>query len=72
MRVRLCIEHTNIEWEYDKDQFQAWCDGKTGFPIVDAAMRHAVIGCKVTINQVLHEVALATAPIEHQVLGKER
>ncbi|CAG8320176.1 unnamed protein product [Penicillium nalgiovense] len=32
-------EHTNIEWEYDKDQFQAWCDGKTGFPIVDAAMR---------------------------------
>lgn len=21
------------------DQFQAWCDGKTGFPIVDAAMR---------------------------------
>jgi deoxyribodipyrimidine photo-lyase len=32
-------EHTNIEWEYDADQFQAWCDGKTGFPIVDAAMR---------------------------------
>ncbi|KAJ5280657.1 hypothetical protein N7478_006029 [Penicillium angulare] len=32
-------EHTNIEWEYDSDQFQAWCDGKTGFPIVDAAMR---------------------------------
>ncbi|KAJ5167604.1 uncharacterized protein N7482_003198 [Penicillium canariense] len=32
-------EHTNIEWEYDTDQFQAWCDGKTGFPIVDAAMR---------------------------------
>ncbi|KAJ5108209.1 Cryptochrome/DNA photolyase class 1 [Penicillium angulare] len=32
-------EHTNIEWEYDSEQFQAWCDGKTGFPIVDAAMR---------------------------------
>ncbi|KAJ5178708.1 Cryptochrome/DNA photolyase class 1 [Penicillium capsulatum] len=32
-------EHTNIEWEYDADLFQAWCDGKTGFPIVDAAMR---------------------------------
>lgn len=32
-------EHTDIEWEYDADQFQAWCDGKTGFPIVDAAMR---------------------------------
>ncbi|KAJ5902582.1 hypothetical protein N7495_003110 [Penicillium taxi] len=32
-------EHTNIEWEYDTDQFQAWCDGKTGYPVVDAAMR---------------------------------
>ncbi|KAJ5644448.1 Cryptochrome/DNA photolyase class 1 [Penicillium longicatenatum] len=32
-------EHTDIEWEYDADQFQAWCEGKTGFPIVDAAMR---------------------------------
>lgn len=32
-------EHTNIEWEYDLDLFQAWCDGKTGYPIVDAAMR---------------------------------
>lgn len=32
-------EHTNIEWEYDKGLFQTWCDGKTGFPIVDAAMR---------------------------------
>ncbi|KAJ6179756.1 hypothetical protein N7519_010217 [Penicillium mononematosum] len=25
--------------EYDNDQFQAWRDGMTGFPIVDAAMR---------------------------------
>lgn len=32
-------EHTDIEWEYDEEQFQAWCDGKTGFPLVDAAMR---------------------------------
>ncbi|KAJ5675427.1 Cryptochrome/DNA photolyase class 1 [Penicillium macrosclerotiorum] len=32
-------EHTNIEWEYDAEQFQAWCEGKTGYPIVDAAMR---------------------------------
>jgi len=22
-----------------KQQFQAWCEGKTGYPIVDAAMR---------------------------------
>lgn len=33
------FEFTNIEWEYDRDLFHAWCEGKTGFPIVDAAMR---------------------------------
>lgn len=32
-------EYTNIEWEYNRDQFQAWTEGKTGFPLVDAAMR---------------------------------
>ncbi|KAH8596678.1 putative Deoxyribodipyrimidine photo-lyase [Bisporella sp. PMI_857] len=31
-------EYTNIEWEYDQDQFRAWCEGRTGYPIVDAAM----------------------------------
>ncbi|KAK2027626.1 DNA photolyase [Colletotrichum zoysiae] len=37
-------EYANIEWSYDMDNFKAWCAGKTGFPIVDAAMRqmHAV------------------------------
>ncbi|RAH78946.1 deoxyribodipyrimidine photo-lyase [Aspergillus japonicus CBS 114.51] len=32
-------EFTNLEWEYDEEQFDAWSQGKTGFPIVDAAMR---------------------------------
>lgn len=26
-------------WSYDKTFFKAWCEGKTGIPIVDAAMR---------------------------------
>jgi deoxyribodipyrimidine photo-lyase len=26
-------------WRNDETQFQAWCEGKTGYPIVDAAMR---------------------------------
>jgi deoxyribodipyrimidine photo-lyase len=26
-------------WKNDPKQFQAWCEGKTGYPIVDAAMR---------------------------------
>ncbi len=26
-------------WENDQNKFQAWCNGMTGYPIVDAAMR---------------------------------
>ncbi|PZD72279.1 Deoxyribodipyrimidine photo-lyase [Acaryochloris thomasi RCC1774] len=26
-------------WHNDEEHFQAWCEGKTGYPIVDAAMR---------------------------------
>ena len=29
----------NFPWDDDRDRFQAWCEGRTGFPIVDAAMR---------------------------------
>jgi deoxyribodipyrimidine photo-lyase len=32
-------EYTGIRWEYNVVQFEAWCEGKTGYPIVDAAMR---------------------------------
>ncbi|KAL8903598.1 MAG: hypothetical protein Q9207_003823 [Kuettlingeria erythrocarpa] len=32
-------EYTNIEWEYDDELFDKWCQGKTGYPFVDAAMR---------------------------------
>ncbi|KAL8358951.1 hypothetical protein RB601_008171 [Gaeumannomyces tritici] len=32
-------EYSNISWSYDREQFSAWCEGRTGFPIVDAAMR---------------------------------
>lgn len=28
-----------LEWKNDKKKFDAWCEGKTGFPIVDAGMR---------------------------------
>ena len=29
----------DLRWDNNHDYFQAWCDGKTGFPIVDAGMR---------------------------------
>jgi len=32
-------KYTMLAWSNDKKQFKAWCEGKTGFPIVDAGMR---------------------------------
>ena len=33
-------DYTNaIQWRYDDDEFNAWKNGMTGFPIIDAAMR---------------------------------
>ncbi len=32
-------EYDKIKWRNDKKEFKAWCEGNTGFPIVDACMR---------------------------------
>ncbi len=32
-------EYDQIEWRNNEDEFQMWCDGKTGYPLVDAGMR---------------------------------
>ena len=32
-------EYNHIEWINDEQQFQKWCNGQTGYPIVDAGMR---------------------------------
>jgi deoxyribodipyrimidine photo-lyase len=29
----------NLQWDDSPDLFAAWCEGRTGFPLVDAAMR---------------------------------
>ncbi|MDL5049384.1 FAD-binding domain-containing protein [Oscillatoria amoena NRMC-F 0135] len=31
--------YDRIEWANNPEEFQAWCEGKTGYPIVDAGMR---------------------------------
>jgi len=31
--------YDNINWRNDKKEFEAWCRGETGYPIVDAGMR---------------------------------
>jgi deoxyribodipyrimidine photo-lyase len=32
-------EYDRIPWQNNEEQFEAWCAGKTGYPIVDAGMR---------------------------------
>jgi len=32
-------EYNKIRWRNNEDEFKAWCEGKTGYPIVDAGMR---------------------------------
>lgn len=32
-------KYDNIDWRNNKEEFEAWCQGKTGYPIVDAGMR---------------------------------
>ncbi|KZN69364.1 deoxyribodipyrimidine photo-lyase [Pseudoalteromonas luteoviolacea] len=32
-------KYNSIAWLNQENQFKAWCEGKTGYPIVDAAMR---------------------------------
>jgi deoxyribodipyrimidine photo-lyase len=33
-------QYDAIRWPGTAEHFEAWCEGRTGFPIVDAAMRH--------------------------------
>lgn len=33
------LETEPVPWRHDEKDFQAWCEGRTGFPLVDAAMR---------------------------------
>lgn len=32
-------EYDDIKWRYNEKEFDLWCTGKTGYPIVDAGMR---------------------------------
>ncbi len=31
--------YDHIQWRHDEKDFKVWCEGKTGYPIVDAGMR---------------------------------
>ncbi|MEQ8241876.1 deoxyribodipyrimidine photo-lyase [Fulvivirga sp.] len=32
-------KYDHVEWRNNEEEFEAWCQGKTGYPIVDAGMR---------------------------------
>lgn len=32
-------KYRNLIWENDKEKFERWCQGQTGYPIIDAGMR---------------------------------
>ena len=32
-------KYDSIKWRNDEDDFKKWCEGKTGYPLVDAGMR---------------------------------
>lgn len=32
-------KYDRIDWRNNEEEFKAWCDGKTGYPFVDAGMR---------------------------------
>ena len=33
------LKYDKIRWRNDPKEFEAWCNGKTGYPLVDAGMR---------------------------------
>jgi len=39
--ARLCFkpEYENIQWRNNEVEFETWCKGQTGYPLVDAGMR---------------------------------
>jgi deoxyribodipyrimidine photo-lyase len=32
-----------VQWEVDEEKFNAWKEGRTGYPIVDAAMKQCAL-----------------------------
>ncbi len=35
-------KYNGLDWYHDHPSFKAWCEGKTGYPLVDAAMRQLI------------------------------
>ena len=46
-------EYRGIKWSYAKKPFEAWCEGRTGYPLVDAAMRQLLVEGWITTARAL-------------------
>ncbi len=42
LRGSFRAEYDALQWSDDEERFNAWCEGRTGFPLIDAAMRQLV------------------------------
>ena len=45
-----------VEWRNNEEEFQAWCEGRTGYPLVDAAQR-----CLVATGWMHNRLRMVTA-----------
>ena len=52
----------NIKWNDDDKYFQLWCEGRTGFPVIDAAMTELNTTGKIRFQII---GSLQIAPIIH-------
>jgi deoxyribodipyrimidine photo-lyase len=49
-------EYRDVEWPGTEGEFRAWCEGRTGYPLVDAAMR-----CLVATGWMHNRLRMVTA-----------
>lgn len=59
-------KYDKIKWRWSQAQFKRWCDGTTGYPIVDAGMR------ELNQSHIMHNRArLITANFLNRMLGMD-
>jgi len=57
----------DVQWEISEEHLQAWKDGRTGFPIIDAGMRACAARGEFIWKQVKLYVMLYTGWMENRL-----
>ena len=66
-------KYANVKWETSEKHFQAWKEGRTGVPIVDAAMRQMnVFGTSSSIYTQLFIIYAPSSRLDAQPLQDDR